>query len=279
MNTDFIDKTRQVWTKMTKDGIFNPNILESAIDEELHNVFHIGSFYYDVVDNINSKLYFVSPKIKNVLGYDTKEIDMNFLFSKIHPNDQANVEKSQEIMVNFFSSLSSEKINRYKVSFDYRILNSSGDYIRLLNQLIVLQCDHQKKVLCTFRVQTDITNIKTDNESRLNFIGLKGEPSFNNWTAIPSLVKDNELFSKREKEVLHYLLKGKESEEISEILSISKHTVNTHRKNMLAKTKSKNTLALINKIMTDGLLKFYKILLYFSVSISEELCYYQELLQ
>ncbi len=62
------------------------------------------------------------------------------------------------------------------------------------------------------------------------------------------------LFTKRGKEILNYLIKGMQSSEVAEKLSISRFTVDTHRKNILAKTCTKNTPELINKIVTEGLL-------------------------
>ena len=50
--------------------------------------------------------------------------------------------------------------------------------------------------------------------------------------------------SKRELEILQHLLHGRTSSQIAHSLSISKATVDTHRKNMLKKTNSKSTAEL-----------------------------------
>ncbi len=52
--------------------------------------------------------------------------------------------------------------------------------------------------------------------------------------------------SKREVEIAELLDKGFSSEEIGEKLFLSKHTVNTHRSNILSKTGAKNTVELLN---------------------------------
>lgn len=61
----------------------------------------------------------------------------------------------------------------------------------------------------------------------------------------PKIIKHYNL-SSRELEIIELLLKGKSSEEIAAELFISKNTVNTHRRNILAKTGKKNTIELIN---------------------------------
>ena len=52
--------------------------------------------------------------------------------------------------------------------------------------------------------------------------------------------------SKREMEIVELLAKGLSSETIGEELFLSKHTVNTHRSNILSKTGAKNTVELLN---------------------------------
>lgn len=49
----------------------------------------------------------------------------------------------------------------------------------------------------------------------------------------------------REKEILSYLAKGLTSDQIASQLSLSKHTVDTHRRKMLKKMRCKNTAELL----------------------------------
>ena len=56
------------------------------------------------------------------------------------------------------------------------------------------------------------------------------------------------MITPKEREVLQLIANGLSSKEIAQRLSISFYTVQTHRKNMLAKTQAKNTPELIVKI-------------------------------
>lgn len=62
------------------------------------------------------------------------------------------------------------------------------------------------------------------------------------------------IVSKREKEIINYISKGKTTEEIAEELCISKRTVETHRKNIFIKLKVNNTAGLIKTSITLGLI-------------------------
>jgi DNA-binding NarL/FixJ family response regulator len=60
--------------------------------------------------------------------------------------------------------------------------------------------------------------------------------------------------SRRESEVLQLLSEGMTTNEIAEKLFTSKRTIETHRQNILEKTQTKNTAALIRLAVTQGLL-------------------------
>ncbi len=64
----------------------------------------------------------------------------------------------------------------------------------------------------------------------------------------------NDIISDREKAVLRLLAEGKESKEIGEILYISHHTVDNHRRSMIAKIGVKDTTGLIHICKMCGII-------------------------
>lgn len=60
--------------------------------------------------------------------------------------------------------------------------------------------------------------------------------------------------SKREIEILELVAKGKTAKQIAQELFISTRTVETHRSNMMKKLKAQNTVELVNKATSLGLL-------------------------
>lgn len=61
--------------------------------------------------------------------------------------------------------------------------------------------------------------------------------------------------SQREQEVLAHIVKGKSTQEIASMLSISVHTVSSHRKNILRKLHLKSPVQLIAYALEHGLAK------------------------
>lgn len=63
-----------------------------------------------------------------------------------------------------------------------------------------------------------------------------------------------DLLSKREKLILMQLARGKSSKEIAEELNLSSHTIDNHRRNLLAKTGAVDTSSLVHIARLSGLL-------------------------
>ncbi len=60
--------------------------------------------------------------------------------------------------------------------------------------------------------------------------------------------------TKREKEILLLLKEGMSTKDIADKLFLSPHTIESHRKNLLAKTETKNTQGMLRVIEENGLL-------------------------
>jgi two-component system nitrate/nitrite response regulator NarL len=66
-------------------------------------------------------------------------------------------------------------------------------------------------------------------------------------TETKQTLEEEQLITKREKEILKLLLSGKGNKEIAEALDISKRTAEVHRFNLMKKLKVKNLMELSNK--------------------------------
>ncbi|HPJ10095.1 MAG TPA: LuxR C-terminal-related transcriptional regulator [Flavobacterium sp.] len=253
MDLAFYSEARKVWSRITKNAVPTETVFDFDFQKKILDIFQIGNYYYYIFDIKNLRFEFMSPEIVNVLGYKPAELNVEFFMSKIHPDDQVVFLNHENTVIDFFSKLPHEKFKKYKVSYDYRVRNASGQYLRILQQVVVLQCDEHRNLQQTLGVHTDISNLKTNNQSVLSFIGLDGEPSFYDVDVRQVYKPSRDIFTKREKQIVQLLLNGKQTADIARTLSISKFTVDTHRKNILIKTKTKNALELAIKVITENL--------------------------
>ena len=68
------------------------------------------------------------------------------------------------------------------------------------------------------------------------------------------------LLSERENEIIKYIAEGQTNTQIADILFLSTHTINTHRKNIMAKLGVKNTAGIVMYAVKTGLLSPNKFL-------------------
>lgn len=251
MRVTIVKEAENIWKKIAK-GTGSEQGFELSIQKKLLEFFQVGDYYYYIFNVRTAQFDFVSPEITKVLGYEQHEIDVPFLLSLIHEEDQPWFLNFENKVVEFFSTLSSSQMPNYKVRYDYRIRKKNGEYIRILQQVVTIEYSEEKGVLKTFGVHTDISHIKHEGTPVLSFIGLNGEPSYIGVQA-PELFVTNDLkLTAREKQILRMLVNGAKTEEISKALFISKMTVQSHRKNIMRKTNSTSIGHLVSNAVKQG---------------------------
>lgn len=252
----FYEKASQIWHSLSENSI--EGVVDISLYKKLFNAFHIGSYYYYIFNVKKICFEFVSPEIAEVLGYAPQDLDVAFFIDKIHPDDKPWFLNFEYKVNDFFKTLNNNQIPDYKVSYDYRIKKENGAYIRILQQVLTIDYDKKGAIVRTLGVHTDISHIKSPDSSAikpsLSFIGLNGEPSYYNIN-VKEVFRTSEMqFTKRESEILLCLINGRNSIGIAELLDISKSTVDTHRKNLLAKMEVGNTAELIAKSIKLGMI-------------------------
>jgi DNA-binding CsgD family transcriptional regulator len=252
MRPTTFNKATKIWKKTTTGITVTSVLFDLEVQKKLLNIFSVGDYYYYIFDVKEAKLDLLSEEIVSILGYNYDELDMTFLVSKFHPEDQPWFLNIENKIVEFFSTLSLTQIPNYKVRYDYRIQKSNGEFIRILQQVIVLQHSEVGGILKTFGVHTDISHLKMDGKPVLSFIGLNGEPSFIDVEIEKVFPIPSTFLTNREQEILLLLVNGYETKEIAKEFGISPYTVSTHRKNLLNKTKARNTSEMISMSIKKG---------------------------
>lgn len=242
----------KIWNTISVSDKLSDVSLELEIHKKLLNIFQVGDYYYYIFNLKNLEMEFMSKEMEAVLGYKVSDMNLTSLFNKIHPEDQPWFLNIENKAVEFLSQLSIEQVPNYKVRYDYRMQKSDGSYMRVLQQVITLEYSDTGGILKTLGVHTDISHLKMEGKPVLSFIGLNGEPSFIDVDIEKVFGISSGFLSNRESQILSMLIDGKETKEIASTLFISPSTVSTHRKNLLAKTKAKNTADMIVMAITKG---------------------------
>ncbi len=207
-----------------------------------------------VFDLYQKKHVFHSSNLGAPLGYDLENIGekKTFLYSKMHQDDFEELNRNALLVVKLFDDLCiDEKVN-YKLVNEFRMMNSSDKYVKIILQLQVLELDSNGNLwlaLCIFDMAPDQKNMNEGvNSELLNYRTGKIIPFEKEQE------KTVESLSKRELEVLKLVKDGFLSKEISNKLSISLHTVNTHRQKILGKLSVSNSMEAVVMASKLGLI-------------------------
>lgn len=141
-----------------------------------------------------------------------------------------------------------------------KLKNKEGDFREYFIRQRILSKNKMGLPISCISYLTDVTHLlRQRNNTEGNFFWsrivcgkLEKTRQFRSSQQNVGLKKD--IVSKRELEVLKLIAVHKESREIARLLNISINTVDKHRKNMLARTRVKDTTALVQLCKMTGLL-------------------------
>jgi DNA-binding CsgD family transcriptional regulator len=213
----------------------------------------IGNTGINVFDINKLEVAFFSANFGKALGYspsDYAESNHRFFDQKIHPDDRIQFSLNSISILKIFDQFSRDEKLNHKSIYEYRMLNSQGKYIRLIEQYQVLELDKKGQLWLLFGI-VDISPNQEETDS------VKSQLlNFRTGTFIPLTIPQKpELdLTKRELEILKLVRDGFLSKEISDKLSISVHTVNTHRQRFLEKLGANNSIEAVVFASKFGLL-------------------------
>lgn len=116
--------------------------------------------------------------------------------------------------------------------YSYRFKTADGSYKLFLHQALIINTDEDGKLAHTLNIHTDINHLTTENNYKMHFIGLKGQPSFMNLSYNDAILAIKPTYTNRELEVIKMLSLGKSTQTIAGELIITFSTVKNHRRNI-----------------------------------------------
>lgn len=207
-------------------------------------------------DLVSHRFSYVGGNIKGLLGYDRERFDRDglpFYASLNHPDDESALAHLWSDLMSHTSRLRPDQRTSLQWTFSRRMRHADGSYRTLLVHQKPLAWDNQSGALVSnVGILTDITPIQ---ESSRPVGWLRYVEGPGRWTQVDlARQSQNEVnLTLREKEVLRHVAQGYTSHDIATRLFISKETVDTHRKRILAKAQVKNTAELVRLATRLGL--------------------------
>lgn len=221
----------------------------------LHQLSKINRSCAFVVDVYKCNYTYASLNFVDLLGYDSHKIETlerqgDYLESRIHPDDRAQLATLQVTLAQFIYNLPLKQRNDYSNIYSFRMLNARQQYIRVTSKHQVLEQDRNGKAWLIIGNMDISPNQKDFETVDCAVLNLKNGEIFS-----PSLLPlPSANLTNREIEILRLIQKGLLSKEIADKLCISIHTVNIHRQNLLRKLGVQNSIEAIRLGQEVGLL-------------------------
>lgn len=252
-----IDKLYEVFKVQNK--VLKPaeTIKVFEIVEQIASLFAAGSFYYFVFNLMTLEFDYVSEGTKPLLGIESSDYTFLKLFKRMHPEDQAMMSLKESTSLNLKLNVTpKEDVTKYKTVYLMRIKDKNDNFKIYLHQVKALVISEDGKIQQTMGVHTDVSYLKIPFDHRISFIPTDSRLQayhfefLKNEYVLCSGLSDK--FTKRELEIIKLLGQGKKADQIADMLYISKLTVNTHKKNILKKSNSRNSAELVVKCLREG---------------------------
>ncbi len=184
-------------------------------------------------------------------GPDFKEKGMSYFFSRMHESDRALFFDTSIKTFSFLYSRNPEERKNYKTCQDFRIQREDGTWIRLIQQMLVIELDNSGNIWLVLLVN-DISPVRDQTIPGRRY--MEHIPTKKRVLFPDSDASAQSPLTKRELEILGFVSNGYPSRDIADFLGISAVTVNNHRQNILAKLGATSSAEAVNYAKNIGLM-------------------------
>ena len=254
---DTVEKVQQYWDKFRPAETshrFHQNkwLEQSAFLDTVSAHSRVCVTLWDVVTN---RFIYAADKT-GVLGDNsarfTEPDGVDFSMSHF-PEGHLDAAMLMQVKAHEYYTAHPELIpNNLIINMDCRYTIQKGS-IHMLQQACAVEVDENKKPLLFLSYIHDVTHLKKDPSAGLVLTSSLESVLYSYNFSKRKLVETKPL-STREKKILELLGNGYYTKDIAEHLKISPHTVDTHRRNLLAKTCCVDTTALVTYSRMVGLI-------------------------
>lgn len=212
-----------------------------------------ASFFY-LFDFVQMRYLYCSEGIRDIMGgytaRDWIERGPEWVLTRVYQEDVRRLKELHKALFDFYYTLPVAEREEYKYVWDFRLVRKDGKVVWLMQQGTFIEIDPEGRPLLTFDTISDTTHHKKDNSMTLTMFRHDENPTLKLYFPITG----SGPFTKREIELINLLSHGYSSKEIAEKLFISPHTVDTHRRNMLKKSGTKDSSRLVAYARENGLI-------------------------
>ena len=207
-------------------------------------------------DTSVNRFLFMSDKKKILGNYNpddfTSETGMDFSFSNIPPSQRSAALLIKLKTLSYCMEHTSWGVNNVVANMMFSYKKKGGGYFQFLQKTMVVEMDDSGHPLLYLRYGFDISHLVRPSVGLI--INAPNETLIWTYNINKKSLEQVNLLSAQEKKILALLAEGRHSKDIGDMLFVSHHTIDTHRRNLLKKTNCIDTTALITFAKMTGLI-------------------------
>lgn len=218
---------------------------------ESDSIMEGGSSFFWLINYFKREPEYVSESVKQVLGYHKAVLNNSNMasFMRLVPEeDRFFLMKVYAHIYDYYQQIPTEDKGFYRFDFNYRVQRADKRFISVVQQIMFLQSSPNGFPLIELSLLTDFSTYKNSPQIQLQIFKLEDGI----YKKVISYQYDENLdkLTEREREIIDLIAIGLTDKEIADKIYISLHTVKTHRKHIVQKTNSRNTVEAVNKYLT-----------------------------
>lgn len=208
-----------------------------------------------VIDYQEKGFEYVSDNPLFLCGHTAQEVQemgYAFYFKYVTPVDLELLLKINNVGFDFYDKLPLEERKFYTISYDFHLKNQENKTILINQKLTPMFLTKDGKIwkaICIISLSTEENsgNIKVYKKGSSEIFKYDLEGEF--WKSTTKIK-----LSSREKEILHYSIKGYTISEIADTIFVSPDTIKFHRKKLFDKLEVSNIAEAISHVTNNGLI-------------------------
>lgn len=216
---------------------------------ELEYMMDQNDQFFYIGDAVRIKILYTSKRSTKMLGIEPANITLSNLYEATHPDDVQRLSFYRAKVLKMAHKLLTAEKGASLLSTNLYMQNPEGNYSNILIQMYLFYSEIPYKSVFTIKMHTNIDCFGMQKQSHHFYIG--SDISLFKYPD-EKLLKICHPFSDREFEIIMLIASGLSSQEIAEKVSLSVHTVNTHRRNILKRTDKGCISELIYELMEQG---------------------------
>jgi DNA-binding CsgD family transcriptional regulator len=245
---------QEYWDLLDSQHFIESDLDYSIVNDHIKFLDHLdrlGNSAISIFDLNRKDHVYISGNYASIFGYDLREVEderWSYFDKDYHPEDLNHLMEAGIYFIKMGFDLPPESVKDYKLIYDYRRKNKSGQYIRVIEQQNVLELDKNKNIWLALSILDISPDKDISTPFRCRLVNSKTGELFH---FPPDDISPQ--LSSREIEVLSLISKGLISKQIADKLFISVNTVNTHRQRIIEKLNVSNTAEAIQYASRLGL--------------------------